>query len=115
MPDRIVSTAQLEIDRGNVSGTVAIDAATGNMVTMTATTNITIGNPTNPIRGQKIIFRVKQDGTGSRLVSWDTKYRFSSDLPAPVASTTPGKIDYFGFVYNLIDDKWDYIAEVKGF
>lgn len=95
--------------------TIAVDAALGNIFTVTLGGNRTLSNPTNPNRGQKIIIRVKQDGTGSRTLSFDTKYRFSTDLPSPTLSTTGGKTDYLGFIYNKDDDKWDYIAEVKGF
>lgn len=94
---------------------ISVNAALGNIFTVTLGGNRQLDNPTNPNRGQKIIVRVKQDGTGSRTLTFDTKYRFSTDLPSPTLSDGAGDIDYLGFIYNKDDDKWDYIAEVKGF
>jgi len=97
------------------AATISIDAAEGNIFAVTLGGNRQLGNPTNPNRGQKIIVRVTQDGTGSRTLSFDTDYRFSTDLPSPTLSTGAGATDYLGFIYNKDADKWDYIAEVKGF
>ena len=78
--------------------------------------NRQLSNPTSPLHdGQMIIIRIEQDGTGNRTLTFDTKYRFSTDLPSPTISTGGGDIDYLGFIYHESDDKWDYIAEVFGF
>lgn len=90
----------------------------GNMISMVLTGNCTLGNPVGvgPVTdGTMLIFRIEQDATGSRTLAFDTKYRFSTDLPSPTISTTGGDIDYLGFIYHESDDKWDYIAEVFGF
>lgn len=97
------------------AATIAVDASKGNLFKVTLTANRQLGNPTNPAPNQKIIIRVKQDGTGSRVLTYDTKYRFSTDLPSPTLSTTASATDYLGFIYNDTDDKWDFIAIVKGF
>lgn len=98
------------------ASTIAVDASKGNFYTVTLGGNRTLGNPVNPLAdGQKIMLRVTQDGTGSRTLGYDTKYRFSTALPSPTLSTGANKIDYLGFVYHKSDDKWDFVAFVKGF
>jgi hypothetical protein len=97
--------------------TIAVDARAGDChYTVTLGGNRTLGNPSNPIRdGQRLLFCVRQDGTGGRTLAYDTKYRFSTDLPSPTLSTGASKIDYLGFIYNKTDDKWDFVGKVFGF
>lgn len=97
------------------AASITVDARKGNIFSVTLGGNRIMSNPLYPHEEQMIIFRIKQDGTGGRTISWDTKYRFSTDLPSPTLSTGSGKLDYLGFIYNSVDDKWDYISEVKGF
>lgn len=92
---------------------VETNAALGNNFTLTADQNFTLANPTNPSDGQKIVWRIKQDGTGSRVITFDTKFRAGVD-GLPVLSTGIGKIDFIGAQYNLADDKWDIIAFDEG-
>jgi hypothetical protein len=95
--------------------TINTDASLGNMFTVTLGGNRLLGNPTNSTNGKRIIWRVKQDGTGNRILSFDTNFRFGTDITAIVLSTAPDVTDYFGAIYNSNDDKWDFIAFVKGF
>jgi len=97
------------------AATIVVDASLGQVFEITLGGNRVMGNPSNAVDGRKIIFRVYQDGTGGRTLSWDTNYRFSTDLPQPTLSTAIGALDYFGFMYNGTASKWDYLAEVKGF
>ena len=60
------------------------------------------------VDGQKLIIRVKDNGT-TRALSWNSLYRaFASALPA---STTTGKTLYVGFIFNGTDTRWDCIAQ----
>jgi len=99
------------------AATIVVDASYGNaLMTVTLGGNRQLGNPGFPIRGgQKILFRITQDGTGGRTLSYDTLYRFSTDLPSPTLSTGIGKIDYLGFIYHSDDNRWDFIGKVFGF
>lgn len=97
------------------AATITSNAALGNVFTVTLGGSRTIANPTNPTDGQKIIFRLKQDGVGSHTVTWDTNFRFSTDIPLPTLTTTAAKTDYIGFIYNATDAKWDCLAVTKGF
>jgi hypothetical protein len=95
--------------------TINTDASLGNIFTVTLGGNRAIANPTNPTDGQKIIYRLKQDGAGSRTVSWGAAFRFGTDVTAPVLTTTINKTDYVGFVYNLTDTTWDCLAVSRGY
>jgi hypothetical protein len=97
------------------AATIATDASLGNTFTVTLGGNRTLGAPTNPVSGQKIIYRVTQDGTGSRTLSYNAVFRFSTDVPSPTLSTAAGATDYLGFQYNAAAAKWDCLAVVKGF
>lgn len=75
--------------------------------------NLTI-NPTvggTPVNGDKLIFRIKDNGT-SRTLSWTVSgtnsYRaVGITLPA---ATTVSKITYVGCIYNADESFWDVIA-----
>jgi hypothetical protein len=95
--------------------TVAVDASLGDYFTLTAAQSFTLSNPTNPTDGQRLIVRILQDGTGSRILTLDTKYRLGTDIPTVVLTTAINKADYLGFIYNLAADKWDVVAFTKGF
>lgn len=97
------------------AATIAVDASLGTEFTVTLGGNRIMGNPTNLTGGQVIIFRVKQDGTGSRTLTWGNKYRFSTDVAQPVLTLTAGQFDYIAFRYNAADDKLDCMAVNKGF
>lgn len=100
------------------AATIAVDAALNDHFTVTLGGNRTLGNPTNPPgagQSQMILFAIRQDGTGSRTLALDTKYRLGADITAVTLSTGAGKTDYLGVRYNVTDDKWDVVAFVKGY
>lgn len=65
--------------------------------------------------GQAVRIRFKQDGTGSRLLTLDAKFRLGTDIASVTLTTTASKTDYLGVVYHSTDDKYDVVAFVKGF
>jgi hypothetical protein len=72
-------------------------------------------NPTGQFKdGQNLIYRIYQ-GVGGKLATYDTKFRFSTGLPAPTLSVAAGKTDILGFKYNTTTDTWDFLAVVIGF
>ena len=93
---------------------MAVDASLGNefSVTLTASTG-TFANPTNSGVCKRIDFVIKQDATGGRTVSWDTKYSFGSGS-APALSSAANKTDVVGFMYNATLDKWIYLGISSG-
>ena len=76
---------------------------------------LTIANPTGtPADGQKLTLRVKNTGSTPSYTSWGANYRASSNLALPL-TTVASKWDYFGFIYNTTDTKWDFVALNQGF
>jgi hypothetical protein len=98
------------------ASTIAVDASLGNhfRITLVGATAV-LGAPSNPVDGQRIIVEVLQDGTGSRLLTYDTAYLFSTGLPSPTLSTAAGATDLLGFIYNSTKAKWLFVAFVNGF
>ena len=97
----VVSTAS--------TATLTIDADVTDLSVITAQSEaLAIGATTGtPVNGQKLIIRVKDDGTG-RAITWDAIFRaIGVTLPT---TTTASKILYVGCIYNGVDSKWDAIA-----
>ena len=67
-----------------------------------------IAAPTGtPVNDQKLIIRIKDDGTG-RALTYNAIYRaIGIELPT---TTVSSKTMYLGFVYNSTDSKWDALA-----
>lgn len=101
------------------AATITTDAALGNTFTVTLAGNRTMAAPTNPTNGQRIIYRIKQDGSGSRTLTWATgtngSFRFGTTITGITLTTTASKTDYIEWVYNLADQRWDVISVNKGF
>lgn len=68
----------------------------------------TFAAPTGtPINGQKLIIRIKDNGT-SRSLAYNAIYRaLGVTLPT---DTTINKTIYLGMIYNSTDSKWDVVA-----
>jgi hypothetical protein len=79
-------------------------------LTQTATFAAPSGTPT---QGQKLIVRVKDNGT-ARTLAWNAIYRASSDLSLPTI-TIASKTLYLGFIYNSTDTKWDLVSRINNF
>jgi hypothetical protein len=92
--------------------TITPTAETADQFNVTALAQAaTIGNPSGtPVDGQKLIIRLKDNGTG-RALTWTTSaggYRVMGiGLPA---TTTANKVIYVGCVYNVQDNFWDVVA-----
>ena len=97
------------------STTIAVDASLGNDFRVTIAGNRTLGNPSNPTDGQKIIFQVTQGSGGNFTLSYGSGYEFSTGLPQPTLSTTAGQTDLLAFIYNEQKGKWLLAAFVSGF
>jgi len=97
------------------ASTIAVDASLGNDFRVTIGGNRTVGTPASPADGQKITFQVTQGASGPFTLSWSSGYEFSTGLPQPTLSTTPGQTDLLGFIYNASKNKWLFVAFVSGF
>ncbi len=107
---RIVTAASYTTDTGT-----ALDVSTCDEFDVTAQAGaLKLNNPSGtPVNGQKLIVRIKDDGT-ARALTYDTQFRASSDLALPT-TTVLGKVLYMGFIYNSDDTKWDLLAVLNNF
>ena len=92
--------------------TLNINAETTSAVIINAQdVNFIINTPTgNPINGQKLIFRMLDDGNASiaKAITWSAIFE-------PIGVTLPGnltatKLLYVGCIYNSNSGKWDVVA-----
>ena len=98
------------------SSTISVDAKYGDMFDITLTGNTTLANPTNPVNGKTLRFRITQDGTGNRTVTLGNKFNIPSSATSPLPwSTSPNKMDVLAATYHEGRDKWDVIAFVPGY
>jgi hypothetical protein len=93
----------------------AVDAALGDVFNLTLTSSSwTIANPTNPLEGQVIRFRLTQGTGGSFTVAWGSAYKFGSGSE-PTLSTAAGDLDIVAFEYVSSLSSWCYLGSVLGF
>jgi len=106
---RVVNTA--------TATSITINGDTTDVATMantqtagTFTVNAPSGTPAN---GQKLIFRLSS--TAVQTFSWNAIFQGSSDVALPTVSSSGGKYDYMGFIYNSTATKWQMVASNFGF
>ena len=91
------------------TATLTIDTDVSDFATITAQSEaLTIGAPTgSPVEGQKLIIRIKDDGS-ARAITFNAIFRaLGVTLPT---TTVVSKTTYLGLVYNSTDTKWDVVA-----
>ncbi len=96
------------------ASTVTLDCAVNSDFTVTLTGNVTLAL-TGGSDGQRILVRIIQDGTGSRLLTLDTMVRLGTDVGSVTLSTTASKTDYLGFIVNIPDGKYDVVSFARGY
>ena len=101
--------------------TVATDASTGNCFSVTVTGNFTLSNPTGCNQSddmQLIIWKIKQGGSGSNVMTLDTQFKLGSDITSATLSTAVNSIDYVAVRFRYVDgtsnDRFDVVALVRG-
>jgi hypothetical protein len=97
------------------ASTIATDASLGTHFRVTLGGNRTLGNPTNMLDGQRVIWELIQDGTGSRTITLGSDFALGTDIAAVTLTTTASKRDFLGAVYNSTAAKWYVVAFVKGY
>lgn len=107
---RVVSVASSATWSPNADTTDVFTITTAQAAAVT-----TINNPSgSAVDGQKLMFRVKCDGTARGLTWTGTQYRASSDMALPTTLIV-NKTTYLGFAYNSVDTKWDLLAKMENF
>jgi hypothetical protein len=95
--------------------TIAGDAVDQYNLTALAA-NLTINIPSGtPTDGQKLIIRIKDNGTSRSLTLVSTSGGFRQVGIAVPANTVPNKVTYIGCVYNANAVFWDVIAAITEF
>lgn len=98
------------------AATLNTDASSGDIFDVTLTGNATLANPTNPVDGQTIRWRIRQDGTGNRTVTLGNEFVIPSSATSPLPfSTAANKMDVLAATYHAGRDKWDVVAFVMGY
>lgn len=125
------AASNVSISGGTITGTrvnprtvAAADATsitptgdTADTVTQTnsqAAGTLTVNAPTGtPVNNQRLTLRIKS--TNQHTFSWNAIYRGGTTVTLPTTNTGSGKTDYFGFIYNATDSKWDLVAAAFGY
>jgi hypothetical protein len=95
--------------------TISLNAAQGNIFTVTLTGNHTLNTPTNPTSHQIIMLEVTQDSTGSRTLAYSSGFVFSAGAPAPILSLAAGATDYLLFIFSSTANKWRFLDARLGY
>ncbi len=98
-----------EVVTANTSTAYTVDLANGSVQILTLTGNCTFTFPT-PVAGKSFIMILKQDGTGSRTVTWPSSVDWPS-ATAPTITSTASKADKF--VFTAIDGT-NWLGSVAG-
>ena len=85
------------------ASTVTINSLTSNSFTLTLTGNVILANPTFMVDGWAFSLKLKQDATGSRLMTFGSKFKFAGGL-TPSLSAGANAIDLLGGYYDSTDD-----------
>lgn len=96
--------------------TINTNASSGDIFDITLTDNATLANPTNPVNGKTLRWRITQDGNGNRSISLGDKFNIPSSATSPLPwSADPNKMDVLAATYHAGRDKWDIVAFVPGY
>lgn len=77
--------------------TVTPDFSAGNVFSFTATSNFTLAAPTNVVAGGTYIIIIRQDGTGSRVATYNSAYKFGAGAISTL-STAANRYDIISIV-----------------
>ena len=96
------------------SATPTINTDNTDMHTITALaaaiTSMTTNLSGTPVNGQKLIIRIKDDGT-ARGITWGAS--FASRGATLPTTTVLGKYQYNGFMWNSTTSTWDCVATIN--
>lgn len=103
-----IGAAMVFVDGGTGSGTYTPDHQAGTNHKRVVSGTTTVANLANAREGVGIYIRLKQDGTGSRAISFGTGYKFQGG--APTASTAANAVDAIsGVVVDPAEPRYDCV------
>ena len=94
-------TATVEL-ASNVLGTVEVNGALSNVFELLMDRNIYFDDPINPVNGQTINIRLKQDETGNWGATFSPAWEFVNKID-PTLTSTPGAKDMLSCQWNETD------------
>lgn len=98
------------------ASTLNTDASAGDIFDVTLTGSATLANPSNPVDGKTIRWRISQDNAGNRAITLGNKFNIPSSATSPLPFSTAGnKTDLLAATYSASRDKWDVVAFVPGY
>ncbi len=103
------SMYSIEHDNGTATGATTIDWSQSNTQTLVLGASPIALTLSNGQPGAHYTLALKQDATGSRLVTWPGNVRWSSGV-APTLTTTANKTDYVEFVYDGLSSTFDGVG-----
>jgi hypothetical protein len=93
---------------------IRVDWSKGKMQTVTLggdrALTFTGGRP-----GGRYVLAITQDATGSRRVTWPLSVRWPGRGKAPGLTSTAGRTDYAGFIYNAKSNTYDGVSLSQNF
>lgn len=91
------------------AATIATDASAGSHFRIVLAGNRTLGTPTNPTDGQRVLWEFIQDATGGRTITLNSSFvNFTgTTITLPAGAN---KRAYMGAVYKASTSTWDVIA-----
>jgi hypothetical protein len=98
-----------EVFSSTPTSTITLDLANGSVQIITLGGNITYTFPT-PVAGKSLTLIQKQDGTGSRTVTWPASVKWPAGT-APTITSTASKADKF--IFTAIDSS-SWLGSVAG-
>ena len=95
------------------AATIATDCSTGNVFTMTLiTTGRTMGAPTNLAAGATYIWRIKQDATGGRTLTWASAFKWPGGT-APTQTSAANALDVISGVSDGTSVFCSFVQDVR--
>ncbi len=95
--------------------TIATDVSLGHEFRVTLGDNRALGVPTNPIDGQKVVWKIKQDNTGSRTLTLNAIFVLSDSIDDTTLSTAGDDTDFLAAIYDATAVEWRVVGFVKGY
>lgn len=100
-----------DVETVSYAASIALDFTTFVNCKITLTGALTLSNPTTTgMKGRSGIIELWQDGTGSRLITWGSNYRFAGGTDI-VLTTTANAVDVIAYV--ILSDGTVLVSAIK--
>jgi len=108
-PRTVRITPRVTTEVSSATPTINVDNTDLHSITALAAaiTSFTTNLSGTPVNGQKLMIRIKDDGT-ARAITWGTSFEAKGmDLPT---TTTISKVLTVGFIWDSVASKWGCVA-----